>query len=127
MRTLKIGDQLMKKRTIVDIQEMKERAGNAGAYDRYVTEKGESYQANPDLLPEQCSGPSTPQLLMGEAIEHLQGRQKEVYIAVMRDDKSMQEAADMLSIGKSSVQTYLDRAIAFITAYCKAAEESGRI
>lgn len=116
----------MKKRKLVDIQETKEVRGGTGAYDRYAQE-GESSLGNPDLLPEQSYSPSTPQLVMGEAIQHLQGRQKEVYIAVMRDDKSMAEAAEMLGVGKSTVQTYLDRAIAFITQYCKAAMSKERI
>lgn len=82
--------------------------------------------AEADIL-KQATTPSSPQLLMGEAILHLQGRQKEVYLLVMREDKSMAEAAEILNIGKSTVQTYLDRAISFISDYCKAAIEQGRM
>lgn len=85
-------------------------------------------QANPDMLPEMANtGPSTPQLLMGEAIEHLQGRQREVYILTMREDKSLAEAAEILGIEKGSAQKYKERAIKFIEGYCKAAIAKGRV
>lgn len=121
----------MKKRKAspIEHQELKEQSGGVHSYERYVTTHGgdEYAQANPDLLPEQDHSPSTPQLIMGEAITHLQGRQKEVYIAIMRDDKSMAETAELLDITKGSVQVYLDRAIEFITAYCKQALARERI
>ncbi len=90
-------------------------------------EDGESYLANPDMLVEQPSALSSPQQLMGEAIEHLQGRQREVYILVMREDKSMAEAGEILNISKSSIQVYLDRAVIFITDYCRQAIDGGRV
>lgn len=76
---------------------------------------------------QQDNSPSTPQLLMGEAILHLQGRQKEVYLSVMRDDLSLSETGELLGIGKSTVQVHLDRAIAFITQYCEAAMQKERV
>jgi DNA-directed RNA polymerase specialized sigma subunit len=88
----------------------------------------EHRQANPDVLPDlENTGPSTPQMVMGEAIAHLQGRQKEVYLLVMRENKSLSETAEILSIEKSSVQRYKERAIKFLTQYCKSAIEKGRV
>ena len=83
--------------------------------------------ANPDSLPEVDAAPSTPQMLMGEAIAHLQGRQKECYLLTMREGKSFSEAAEILSIGKGRVQQYRERAIRFIEQYCKAAINGGRV
>lgn len=84
--------------------------------------------ANPDVLPEtEIAAPSTPQLLMGEAIGHLQGRQKEVYFLTMREDKSLAEAAEILGIEKGTAQKYRERAIKFVEQYCKAAIAKGRV
>ncbi len=118
-----------KRRGLVETQKLKEINGSGNSYENYNedAENLEATLANPDLLPEQSTSPSTPQLIMGEAVEHLQGRQKQVYMSVMREDKSLSEVGEMLDITKSSAQTYLDRAIAFITAYCKQAEARGRI
>jgi DNA-directed RNA polymerase specialized sigma24 family protein len=85
-------------------------------------------EANPDVLAE--SGdvmPSTPQLLMGEAVEHLQGRQLEVYFLTMREGKSLAEAAEILGIEKGSAQKYKERAIKFIRQYCENAMTKGRV
>lgn len=85
-------------------------------------------QANPDVLPEtEIAAPSTPQLLMGEAVEHLQGRQKEVYLLLMREGKSETEAAEILGIDRRIVHIYKDRAVKFITKYCKQAMAKGRV
>jgi len=85
-------------------------------------------QANPDVLPEtNNAAPSTPQLVMGEAVEHLQGQQKAVYLLTMRDDKSLAEAAQCLGIKKGSAQKYKERAIKFIESYCKQAMARGRV
>lgn len=84
--------------------------------------------ANPDVLPEQlCTAPSTPHLILGEAIEHLQGRQREVYLLTMRESKSLADTAEILGIEKSTAQKYKERAIEFITQYCKRAIKAGRI
>lgn len=122
----------MKKKRLspVETQELNDIQGTAHSYERFVgTHNGEeSTRANPDLLADkQPSYPSTPQMIMGEAIEHLQGRQKEVYFRVMREDLSLAEAAESLGITKSTVQVYLDRAIAFISQYCKAAVDRERV
>jgi DNA-directed RNA polymerase specialized sigma subunit len=84
--------------------------------------------ANPDSLAERkpCE-PSTPQLLMGEAVEHLQGRQRECYLLTMREGKSFSETAEILGIGKGRVQQYRERAIKFIESYCKQAINRGRV
>jgi DNA-directed RNA polymerase specialized sigma24 family protein len=85
-------------------------------------------QANPDVLPEtEIAAPSTPQLLMGEAVMHLQGRQREVYLLTMREGKSLAEAAEVLGIEKGSAQKYKERAIKFIEGYCKEAMARGRV
>jgi DNA-directed RNA polymerase specialized sigma24 family protein len=89
-------------------------------------------QANPDVLREDeamfadCQ-PSTPQLLMGEAVAHLQGRQLQVYMLTMRDGKSLAETAEILDIEKGTAQKYKERAIKFIAAYCKQAIDRGRV
>jgi DNA-directed RNA polymerase specialized sigma24 family protein len=94
----------------------------------YGEDAKEHAQANPDVLPEmEIAAPSTPQLLMGEAVEHLQGRQKECYLLTMREGKSFSEAAEILGIGKGRVQQYRERAIKFLTQYCKAAMAKGRV
>lgn len=118
---------MKKKRGIVETQKVTERAGNRNSYENFVEGESESCLANPDLIPEQPHSPSSPQLLMGEAIQHLQGRQKEVYSLVMREDKSLAEAGEVLDISKGSAQIYLDRAIKFITAYCEQAMNQERI
>lgn len=89
---------------------------------------GEFAQANPDVLPEtETAAPSTPQLIMGEAVEHLQGRQKEVYMLIMREGKSLAESAEILGIEKGSVQKYKERAVKFIETWCRAAIARGRV
>lgn len=89
---------------------------------------GEFAQANPDVLPDtQIVAPSTPQLIMGEAISHLAGRQKEVYLLTMREGKSLAEVAEILGIEKGTAQKYRERAIKFIEGWCRAAIERGRV
>lgn len=88
----------------------------------------EDKRANPDVLPEtEIASPSTPQLLLGEAISHLQGRQKECYLLVMREDKSLAEVAEVLGISKGSVQVYVDRAVKFLIQYCEDCIKKGRV
>lgn len=123
-----MGDKLKrKKRTLVDIQEDRVIRGSDSSYEKYSEDNHEDVLGNPDLLPEQSAKPSNPQLLMGEAIQHLQGRQKEVYLLVMREDKSIAEAAEILGIIKGTAQVHLERAVAFIKAYCIQAIEGGRV
>lgn len=84
--------------------------------------------ANPDVLPEtEIAAPSTPQLIFGEAVEHLQGRQREVYILTMREGKSLAEAAEVLKMAKGTAQKYKERAIKFIEKWCEAAIAKGRV
>jgi DNA-directed RNA polymerase specialized sigma24 family protein len=109
-------------------QDLKETRGNAGAYEQHIGTGGEPPQANPDVLPEmEIAAPSTPQLLMGEAVEHLQGRQKEVYFLTMREGKSLAETADILSLSKGTAQKYKERAIKFVEGYCRQAIQRGRV
>lgn len=85
-------------------------------------------EANPDVLPEtEIASPSTPQLVMGEAIAHLQGRQKEVYLLLMRESKTYEEVSEVLGITRGAVQTYEKRAIKFLTNYCREAIKQGRV
>ncbi len=114
-------------------QELGEIHGNTNAYDNWCdrfakrSEDGEiiePVQANPDSLPEGTSyfgdpAPTAPQLIMGEAVEHLQGRQKEVYMLIMREGYSCSEAGKKLGISKWTARDYKDRAIRFIAGYCK--------
>lgn len=89
---------------------------------------GEYPQANPDVLPEtEIASPSTPQFLMGEAVNHLQGRQKEVYLLTMREGKSLAESAEVLGLSKGTAQKYRERAIKFIAGYCEEAIRKGRV
>lgn len=91
-------------------------------------ERGEHPQANPDVLPEtEIAAPSTPQLIFGEAVEHLQGRQREVYILTMREGKSIAEVAEILGISKGTAQKYRERGIKFIQQYCQTAIAKGRV
>jgi len=98
-------------------------------WDDVATHDGhENPLANPDVLPEtEIAAPSTPQLLMGEAVEHLQGRQREVYLLTMREGKSLAEAAEILGISKGTAQRYKERAIRFIESYCRQAIAKGRV
>ncbi len=84
--------------------------------------------ANPDVLPEtEIASPSTPQLIFGEAVDHLQGRQREVYLLTMREGKSWADTAEILGITKGSAQQYRKRAIKFIESWCQAAMKKGRV
>lgn len=88
----------------------------------------ERAEANPDVLPEtEVAAPSTPQLIFGEAVEHLQGRQHEVYMLLMRESKTYEEVSEILDITRGAIQTYEKRAIKFIEQYCKAAIAKGRV
>jgi len=90
--------------------------------------KLEVAQANPDVLPEmEIAAPSTPQLIMGEAVQHLQGRQREVYLLTMREGKSLAEAAEILHLAKGTAQKYKERAIKFIETWCRQAIAKGRV
>lgn len=104
------------------------------SYWEHVRTRGKSADmdehplSNPDSLPEaEDAAPSTPQLLMGEAIQHLQGRQREVYLLTMREGRSLAETAEILSIEKGTAQKYKERAIKFIEQYCHAAIAKGRV
>ena len=133
-----MGDK--KKRGLVEFQKKRKvgkcRDASKGEFSPYWKDfhesrgengQGEHVRANPDSLPEESTAPSTPQLIMGEAVEHLQGRQKEVYLLTMREDKSLSEVAEILGIEKASAQVYKDRAIKFIERYCKEAIQKGRV
>lgn len=106
----------------------KRKKGNLG--NRFDVIK-EDERANPDSLCDEEASfsncPSTPQLLIGEAVEHLQGRQKEVYLLTMREGKSLSEAGEVLGISKDTARTYKDRAINFVKKYCHQAIRRGRV
>lgn len=116
-----------KRRGVVDTQTLSDVSGDINSYETWISEHGETCQNNPDLLAEQSTKPSNPQLLMGEAIEHLQGRQREVYLLIMREGRTERDTAAILGISKTVVHTYITRAIKFITAYCKQGIDGGRI
>jgi|ERR1019366_9129704 DNA-binding CsgD family transcriptional regulator len=145
---LKSAPLQSRERHFVKAQKLSEVPGSAGAYEQFLsshpkqTQKGklgdrfdfvaEDVRANPDSLREDeamyaDSQPSTPQMLMGEAVAHLQGRQKECYILTLRDGKSFSEAAKVLGISKSAVEIYRNRAIKFISGYCEQAIKAGRV
>lgn len=121
---------MTKKKTKVKDTTLDSSHTEQSAYWRDVDNHGgkEDVLANPDSLPETfCPTPSTPHLIYGEAVEHLQGRQKEVYFLVMRENKSLAEASEILGIEKGTAQKYKDRAIKFIENWCKQAIAKGRI
>lgn len=64
---------------------------------------------------------------MGEAVEKLRGRQREVYFLTIRDGKSFEEAAEVLGIKAEEARKYQDEAVRFIEKYCKQAVAKGRI
>lgn len=100
------------------------RRGESGAGNGW----SEHPQANPDTLPDEgLTSPSTPQYLLGEAIAHLQGRQLEVYMLTVREGQSFAEAAEALGIEKGTVQKYKERAIKFLTQYCRDSIKRGRV
>lgn len=133
-------------RNLVQTQKVKEIKGDSGSYGRwndknpinrqkgklgdkfdYVTE---DVRANPDSLREDegmyaDNQLARPQELMGEAVEHLQGRQKQVYLLTFRQGLSFAKTAKRLKISRSAVQIYRNRAARFITGYCEAAIQRG--
>jgi DNA-directed RNA polymerase specialized sigma24 family protein len=119
----------MNKTHKIKIQRLNEKAGNTDSYTRWLAaqekeDHWEPAQANPDMLQLSealyADGTLTDeQELMGIAIEHLQGRQKQVYLLTMREGLSLADTAKSLNITKSTAQVYRTRAIAFIKAYCQ--------
>jgi RNA polymerase sigma factor (sigma-70 family) len=104
--------------------------GNTGSYWDWANanptgdDEGEQTRANPDNLAESDSiyanqQPTKAQLLLGEAIEHLQGRQADVYQLTMRQGLSIAQAARQLNISKSTAQEHKEKAIKFLTQYCR--------
>jgi DNA-directed RNA polymerase specialized sigma24 family protein len=129
----------MTDRHFVRTQKLKTVSGSSGAYEKWVQNhptlhsKGklgdrfdnvtEDVRANPDSLREDESmygkiRLTRPQEVMGEAVEHLQGRQREVYVLLFRTGLSFSEVSKKLRISKSAVQIYKTRALAFVTQYC---------
>lgn len=85
-------------------------------------------QSDPDRLPENAGlGLSLVKEVFGAAVEHMQGRQREVYLLHMREGKSLAEVGEILGMTKSSAQVYLTRAIKFITGYCREAVAKGNV
>lgn len=117
----------MSNRNKIKWHKLAEKKGDNTAYESYVLKAGqdedgvpiEDVRANPDSLAFIERGITRPEEIMGEAIEHLQGRQKDVYMLTIRQGLSLDKAAKLLSISKSAAQIYKDRAIKFITAYCQ--------
>ena len=114
-------------------QHLGEVPGNTDSYEQWIEanmprdENGdatEPVQANPDSLPEGTSyfGDSQPtraQVLMGEAIQHLQGRQKAVYLLTMQEGYSLAQAGKKIGVSKDTARTYKDRAVKFLIQYCE--------
>lgn len=124
------GDKM--DRHLVRTQKLREVKGSAGAYERHQNTEYEPTRANPDSLLESDglyanAQRTKPQELMGEAIEHLQGRQKQVYLLTVRQGLSFTEAAKKLHISKSAVEIYRNRAAKFITQYCESAIQRGEL
>lgn len=138
----------MGKRKFIEFHKLSEEKGDSNSYSKWNDKRSinkqkgrladkfdfitEDVRANPDSLRDDETmyaneQPSTPQLLMGEAVMHLQGRQREVYLLTMREGKSLAEAAEVLGIEKGTAQKYRERAIKFISQFCKAAIERGRV
>lgn len=64
---------------------------------------------------------------MGEAIESLRGKQREVYFLTVREGMSVTEAAEALNMREPEVWDYHYRAIDSVERYCKIAMLKGRI
>lgn len=64
---------------------------------------------------------------MGEAIEKLRGHHKEVYLLVVRDEKTLEDAALVLEMNEVQTQRVLDEAIESVRKYCKQAMLKGRL
>lgn len=131
-----------KTRKFVERHHLRDKTGSPETYSELVRfgpdgnnaeiKTHEDIRANPDGLieGEQLWGDNevtNPQRIMGEAIAHLQGRQCEVYLLTMRDGKSLAEAAEILGISKAAAQSFRDRAVKFITAYCHNAIARGKV
>ncbi len=137
----------MKRKKFIEIQKLTQVNGDVHSYDVWVgkhTQKAkgklgdrfdytnETPQANPDCLREDeamysDSQLSKPQELMGEAVEHLQGLQRDCYMLTMRQGLSFTEAGKLLKLSKSDVQGYRARAVKFVTEYIKRAIKNGRL
>lgn len=70
---------------------------------------------------------ATPHRIMGEAIEKLRGYHKEVYLLVVRDEKTLEDAALVLEMNEVQTQKVLDEAIECVRKYCKQAIVKGRL
>lgn len=84
----------------------------------------EAVSANPDVLSDedvaQVSSMSlNEQVLMEEAFQQLTPEQQEVWELVMRQNYSLSEAAEALSLSRSAVQSRLTKAKARFTAYLR--------
>jgi DNA-directed RNA polymerase specialized sigma24 family protein len=133
----------MKKKSFIIHQKITEKQGNGESYGKWVFDnqrgdegiegpENEDRLANPDGCNESGrmysnSQMTNAQALMGHAVEHLQGRQREVYLLTMRQGLSIAKAAAQLDITKSSAQVYRTRAINFVSKYCKDAIKNGSL
>lgn len=79
----------------------------------------ESFRANPDNIAAEEQPAVGPRQIMYEAVEHLQGQQKEVYILLYREGLTMREAAAKLNVSVSTIQHYDNKAVNFIKQYCQ--------
>lgn len=70
---------------------------------------------------------ATPHRIMGEAIERLRGYHKEVYLLMVRDQKTLEDAALVLEMDEVQTQKTLDEAIESVRKYCKQAMVKGRV
>lgn len=121
-----------------NVHDCKDASGGSSPYWEYTArsareeEDTEDPRANPDMVAEGTgffgSGEMTqPQFIFGEAVEHLQGRQKEAWMLVMREQLTEQEAAEVMGVRQQVVATYLKRATKFITRWCEIAMARGRV
>lgn len=141
-RKLKIKEEIEQFKKTGKISKDKDvRKGSAGAYERYIDRNGTQKQmgrlgdkfdytkepiaANLDLVSINeslfaNSQMTKAQALLGEAVEHLQGLQRDVYMLTMRQGYSISEAAKLLNLkSKSDAQGYKDRAVKFVAQYCQ--------
>lgn len=69
----------------------------------------------------------TPRKIMGEAVQRLKGPCREVYLMTVRDGKSIEDTAEVLSMSENLAKAYQDQAIKFVEGYCKQAITKGRL
>jgi len=131
---LNYGHDLRLNRSFVRPQNDRNVKGTADSYGYYVRRSRydgetdrhiENLRANPDQYLADTEGlysnyqPTRLAFVMGEAVDRLQGTQRDIYIKTMRQGMSIAEAGRTLGLSKGACQYHRDRAIAYVTGQCR--------